>query len=135
MWSSWVKEKGRTQVMYIAKLKDGPKRVKKTFLMILKMVFKMVWCRGRKWNHIKKIFEVEVLKCFSPLKILSSLLFEETLGVFLFPSFSCSVSWGLGGVFDDIWVENHFFKNFFSDASIYWWWTHILEWSYARQHG
>jgi hypothetical protein len=20
-------------------------------------------------------------------------------------------------------------------ASIYWWWTHILEWSYARQHG
>jgi hypothetical protein len=29
MWSSWVKEKGTTQVIYIAKLKDGPKRVKK----------------------------------------------------------------------------------------------------------
>jgi hypothetical protein len=27
MWSSWVKEKGTTQVIYIAKLKDGPKRV------------------------------------------------------------------------------------------------------------
>jgi hypothetical protein len=27
MWNSWVKEKGTTQVMYIAKLKDGPKKV------------------------------------------------------------------------------------------------------------
>jgi hypothetical protein len=34
MWSSWVKEKGTTQDMYITKLKDGPKRVKKTFSMI-----------------------------------------------------------------------------------------------------
>jgi hypothetical protein len=47
------------------------------------------------------------LKCFSPLKILTSCLFEETLGAFF-----CSISWGLGG-FDDIWGENHFFKNFF----------------------
>jgi hypothetical protein len=42
MWSSWVKENGTTQVMYIAKLRDGAKRVKKTFSMILKMVFEMV---------------------------------------------------------------------------------------------
>jgi hypothetical protein len=42
MWSSWVKEKGITHVMYIAKLKEGPKRVKKTFTMILERVFKMV---------------------------------------------------------------------------------------------
>jgi hypothetical protein len=42
MWSSWVKGKGTTQVMYIAKLKDGPKRVKNTFLMILERVFEMV---------------------------------------------------------------------------------------------
>jgi hypothetical protein len=34
MWSSWVKEKGTSQVMYIAKLKDGPKRVNKIFSMI-----------------------------------------------------------------------------------------------------
>jgi hypothetical protein len=27
MWSSWVREKGTTQVMYIAKLNDGPKGV------------------------------------------------------------------------------------------------------------
>jgi hypothetical protein len=55
MWSSWVKEKGTTQVMYIAKLKDGPKELK-NFSIILKRVFKMVWWRGRKWNHIKKSF-------------------------------------------------------------------------------
>jgi hypothetical protein len=42
MWSSWVKTKDITQGMYIAKLKDGPKRVKKTFSMILERVFKMV---------------------------------------------------------------------------------------------
>jgi hypothetical protein len=33
MWSSWVRRKGTTHVMYIAKLNDGPKRVKKIFSM------------------------------------------------------------------------------------------------------
>jgi hypothetical protein len=42
MWSSWVRRKGTTQVMYIAKLKDGPKSVKKIFSMILERVFEMV---------------------------------------------------------------------------------------------
>jgi hypothetical protein len=42
MWSSGVKEKGTTQVMYIAKLNDGLKRVKKTFSMILEIVFEVV---------------------------------------------------------------------------------------------
>jgi hypothetical protein len=56
MWSSWLKEKGTTQVMYIAKLKDGPIGVKKTFSVTLERVFKMVSWRGRKWNHIKKNF-------------------------------------------------------------------------------
>jgi hypothetical protein len=32
MWSSWVRRKGTTQVMYIVKPKDGPKGVKKNFL-------------------------------------------------------------------------------------------------------
>jgi hypothetical protein len=41
MWSLWVRRKGTTQVMYIAKLKDGP-RVKKIFSMILERVFEMV---------------------------------------------------------------------------------------------
>jgi hypothetical protein len=42
MWSSWVRRKGTTRVMYVAKLKDGPKRVKKNFSIILERVFKMV---------------------------------------------------------------------------------------------
>jgi hypothetical protein len=42
MWSSWVKEKGTTQVMYIVKPNDGPTRVKKIFSMILERVFEMV---------------------------------------------------------------------------------------------
>jgi hypothetical protein len=42
MWSSWVKEKGTTQVMYIAKLNDDPKIVKKIFSMILQRVFEMI---------------------------------------------------------------------------------------------
>jgi hypothetical protein len=56
MWSSWVKEKGITRVMYIAKVMDGPKRVKKTFSMILKGFFLKWWWSGRKWNHIEKEF-------------------------------------------------------------------------------
>jgi hypothetical protein len=42
MWSSWVKRKGTTQVMYVANLKDGPKRAKKTFSMILERIFEMI---------------------------------------------------------------------------------------------
>jgi hypothetical protein len=36
------KEKGTTRVMYIVKLKDGSKRVKKTFSMTLERDFEMV---------------------------------------------------------------------------------------------
>jgi hypothetical protein len=115
MWSSWAKENDTTQVMYIVKLNDGLKRVKKTFSMVLERVFEMVWWRGRKWNHIKKDFWS--WNTFLLSKYWLPLLFEETLGAFLFPSsfllLLCSVSWGLGGL-DDIWGENHFFKNFFS---------------------
>ncbi len=118
MWSSWVKRKGTTQVMYIAKLKDGPKRAKKTFSMILERIFEMVWWRGRKWNHIKKDFWS--WNVFLLSKYWLPLLFEETLGAFFlfllfFSFFLCSISWGLGG-FDDIWGENHFFKNLFSNG-------------------
>jgi hypothetical protein len=114
MWSSWVKENGTTQVMYIAKLKDGPKRVKKTFWMILERFLK--WYDGGVENGItsKRIFWTWSVFLLSKYRLL--LLFEETLGVFLFSFlFSCFVSWGLGG-FDDILGENHFFKNLFSDG-------------------
>jgi hypothetical protein len=42
MWSSLVRRKVTTQDIYIAKLKDGRKKVKKIFPMILKRVFEMV---------------------------------------------------------------------------------------------
>ncbi len=60
MWSSWVKRKGTTQVMYIAKLKDGPKRATKLSQMILERFWK--WYDGGGENGItsKRIFEVEV---------------------------------------------------------------------------
>jgi hypothetical protein len=96
MWSSWVKRKGTTQVMYIAKLKDGPKRAKKTFSMILERVFEM---DGWGENGITSKMIFLKLKCFSPFRILTFPLFEETLRDFLFlPLFSlfsfflCSVS-------------------------------------------
>jgi hypothetical protein len=54
MWSSWVRRNGTTQVMYVATLKDGIKRVKKIFSMILERVFEIVRWRGRKWDHIEK---------------------------------------------------------------------------------
>jgi hypothetical protein len=50
MWSSWVRRKGTTQVMYIAKLKDGAKRVMKTFSMIWKRFSK--WYDGGGENRI-----------------------------------------------------------------------------------
>jgi hypothetical protein len=67
-------------------------------------------------SHWKGFLKFE---CISPLKMLTSPLFEETFGAFLFlflslSFFSSSVSWGLRG-FDDIWGENHFFRNFFSN--------------------
>jgi hypothetical protein len=55
--------------MYIAKLKNGPKRVKKNFPMIWKRFSK--WYDGRGENGIIKK-EFLKSKCFSPLKILTS---------------------------------------------------------------
>jgi hypothetical protein len=123
MWSSWVKRNGTNQVMYIAMLKDCPKRDKKTFSMILDGVFEMVWWKGRKWNHLKK--KILKLKRFSPLRILTSSLFEETLGAFLFLPlffffsflnmfslfFSFFYAPSLGG-FDSIWGEKSLLQKF-----------------------
>jgi hypothetical protein len=51
MWRSWVKRKSTTQVMYITKLKDGTKRVKKTFSIILEGFF-LKWYDGWGENGI-----------------------------------------------------------------------------------
>jgi hypothetical protein len=102
MWGSWVKRKGTTQFMYNAKLNDGPKRVKKTFSMILK------WHDGGGENGItsKRIFEVEVF--LSSQNIDFPFYLMRLLDLFFFLLFLsyiyiyiCSISSGLGG-FDDI---------------------------------
>jgi hypothetical protein len=54
MWLSWVKRKGTSQVMYIAKLKDGPKRAKKTISMILERVFLNGMMEGEKMKSHQK---------------------------------------------------------------------------------
>jgi hypothetical protein len=113
MWSSWVRRKGTTQVRYISKQKDGPKRVKKFFSMILERVCWNGMMEGEKMGSHRKGFLK--LKRLYPLKMLTSPLFEVTFGAFLFLSFFSSISWGLRS-FDDIWGENHFFKNFFSNG-------------------
>jgi hypothetical protein len=82
MSSSWVKRKGTTQVMYIAKLKDDPKRAKKTFSTILERVFKMVWCRGENGITSKRIYEVEVF--FSSQNIDFPFYLRRQLELFLF---------------------------------------------------
>jgi hypothetical protein len=69
MWSSWVKKKGTTQVMYIAKLMDGSKRVRKFFSMIWKRFLKWYEGGGKMESYKKEFLK---LKCFSPLKILTS---------------------------------------------------------------
>jgi hypothetical protein len=61
MWSSWVKRKGTTQVMYIAKLKNGRKRAKKSFSIFLKGFLKW-YDEGEKMeSHQKGSLK---LKCF-----------------------------------------------------------------------
>jgi hypothetical protein len=143
--------------MYIAKLKDGLKRVKKIFSMILERVLEMVWWRGRKWDHIEKDFWSWNV---SPLKMLTSPLFEETFAASLFFFLRLLSTWG-------IWwylrrkslLQKNFFSNGFNILAvnayhgmelctltwlnhdfgdgglwIYWRWTHIPEWNYARQY-
>jgi hypothetical protein len=101
------------------------------------------WYDGGTENEItlKRIFEVEA---FSPLTMLTSPLFEETFGAFLFPflfSFSFSLSLFSASSLEDLGVSMiseekiTSSKTSFHVASTYWRWTHILEWSYALQHG
>jgi hypothetical protein len=76
------------------------------------------WYDGGGENGItsKRIFEVEVF--FSSWNIDFPFYLKRLLELFFFlHTFFCicSISWGLGG-FDDIWGENHFFKNFFSNG-------------------
>jgi hypothetical protein len=89
MWSSWVRRKGTTQVMYIAKLKDGPKRVMKTFLMIWKSFLKW-FDGGEKMESYKRVFKVEVFSSSQNIDIPFYLkrfleLFSLSLSIFFLP--------------------------------------------------
>jgi hypothetical protein len=75
------------------------------------------------------------LKCFSPLKILTSLLFEETLRVFLFSSFFHAPSLEDSRILMIFEEKITSSETYFQMDLIYWRWTHILEWSYAHQLG
>jgi hypothetical protein len=76
------------------------------------------------------------LKCFTPLKILTSLFIWRDSWSFLFPSsfFHAQSLEDSGGlmIFENKITSS---KSSFQMASIYWRWMHILEWSYAHQYG
>jgi hypothetical protein len=119
------KGKGTTRVMYIAKLKDGQKRVKKTFSMILERVYEMVWWRGRKWNLIKKDFwswSVFLLsKYWLPLylKRLLELFFLFLFFSFLFLSLFFASSLEVSGILMIFKEKITSSKTSFQMASIY----------------
>jgi hypothetical protein len=73
----------------------------------LKVFLKWYDRGGENGITTKRIFEVEV--SFSSQNVNFPFIWRD------FWSFFFSVSWGHGG-FDDIWGENHFFKNFFSNG-------------------
>jgi hypothetical protein len=99
MWSSWVERNGTTQVMYIVKLKNGSKRAKKTFSIILERIFEMVWWRGEKMeSHKNDIFEVEVF--FSSRNIGFPYIWRDSL------SFSFSSSFSLFSFFYALSLED-----------------------------
>jgi hypothetical protein len=62
----------------------------------------------------KRVFKVEVFFSSQNIDFPFYLKRLLELSFFSLSLFSYSVSWGLGG-FDDIWGENHFFRNFFSN--------------------
>jgi hypothetical protein len=90
MWCSCVNEKGASHVIYIAKLKDGPKRAKKTLSMILERAFEMVCWVGRNEITSKRISEVEVF--FTSQNIDFPFYLRRLLELFFLLFFLCSVS-------------------------------------------
>jgi hypothetical protein len=110
--------------MHIAKLKDGPKRAMKLSQMILERVFENGMMEGEKIDSHKKILK---LKCFSPLKILTSPFYlQRLLELFFLPLFFLQYFFLLSffsmlGLFEDLGIliikmrRKTLFKNFFSD--------------------
>jgi predicted membrane protein len=77
------------------------------------------WYDGGGENEITSKKTFLKLKCLSPLKLITYPLFEETFGAFLFLFIFLSLSPFFSSIlraFVDIWGQNHFFKNFFSNG-------------------
>jgi hypothetical protein len=101
MWSSWVKIKDTTQVMHIAKLKDGSKRATKFSQTILERVLKMVWWRRRKWTHVKRFWSWNVF----------------LLSKYWFPLFIYRDSWSFS--FSFLFFQYFLFLSFFSRLRLF----------------
>jgi hypothetical protein len=103
------KEKGYNSSHVYCQVKGWSKKSCKIFSTDFGKGFWNGMMEGEKMESHQK--EFLKLKYFSPLKILTSpFLWRESWSFF-----SSSVSWELGG-FDDIWAQNHFLKNFFSNG-------------------
>jgi hypothetical protein len=92
------------------------------------------WYDGGGENRItsKRKFEVKVL--FSSQNIDFPFYLKRLLELsFFLPFFALSLEdSGVLMIFEEKITSS---KTSFQMASIYWRWTHIPEWSYARQHG
>jgi hypothetical protein len=121
MWRSWVKTKDTTQVMYTAKLKDGPKRAINFFKLFWKGFLK--WYDGGEENWSYKM-DCEIAMFLSSQNIDFPFLFEETLGDFLFLSVflnTFSVLFSMLRLFEDsgilmIFEEKNSLQKFFSNG-------------------
>jgi hypothetical protein len=83
--------------MYIAKLKDGPKRAMKLSQIILERLLKMVWWRGRKWTHVKGFWSWDVLSSQN-VDTLGASLFLPLFQYLFSLSFNAPSLWGLVGI-------------------------------------
>jgi hypothetical protein len=93
------------------------------------------WYDGGGENGItlKRIFKVEAY--FSSQNVSFPFIWRDFWSFFFLSLFFSALSLDDSGV-SMIFEENiTSWKTFFQMASTYWRWTHILEWSYARQHG
>jgi hypothetical protein len=89
------------------------------------------WYDGGGENGItsKRVFEVEVF--FSSQNIDFPFYLKRLLELSFFYAPSLK-DLGALKIFEKKITSS---KTFFQMASVYWWWTHISEWSYACQHG
>jgi hypothetical protein len=124
------KEKGYNSSHVYCQAKGWSKKCHEFFLNDFGKGFLNGMTEGEKMRSHQKGFLK--LKCLSPLKMLTSSLFEDTFGVFFF-----SISFSSAPSLEELGVLMIFEEKITSSitsfqlASIYWQCTHIPEWSYT----